>query len=52
MEKVDPCALLVGMETVHLLCEESAVNKLNTELSYDLAIPLVDIYLQRTASSA
>ena len=48
--KGNPLSLLVGMKTGITTMENSmeVAKKLKTELAYDLAIPLLSIYLDKT----
>ena len=46
MEKGDPSALLVGLQTGEATVENSSnfLQKLKTELPFDAAIPLLEVY--------
>ena len=43
-ENWNPHTLLVGMQNGIVTMENSSSKKLQVELTYDLAIPLMDIY--------
>lgn len=54
MEKLEPCALLVGMQNVWPLWKTVGWGppKLKVELLYDPAIPLLDIYPKELKSGS